>query len=67
MLPIVDGFRNIIFGWLKMGRASDWHPVRCGFNQFNLPHPNSAAGSGRVSDDQLRHLKELVCDYQFPR
>lgn len=32
-----------------------------------MPRADSAADLGRVSDDHLPPLKELVCDYQYPR
>lgn len=67
MLPIVDCFRNIIFVAVEIGESLRMAQGRSGYNQLNMPHSDSAAGLGRVSDDQLPHLRELVCDYQFPR
>lgn len=62
ILPIVDYFRNIRFAVDEIAESLRMAQGRIGFNQFNMSHSNSAAGLDRVSDDQLPHLKDLVCD-----
>lgn len=62
MLSIIDCFRNVRFAVAEhtgSSRAAQWEKLP--------PHIGSTAGIGRASDDQWPHLKELVCDYQFPR